>query len=123
MSSLPDHINSDDPENTVSSKYYDIEELQNLKITNKSKSISLFHINACSLSKNFDVLQHLSCTNKTFDIIAITETRTTRSVSITNNLNIKYYSIDFTPTESLAGGNLLHIANHVSYKFRQDLNI
>ena len=37
MSLLPDDINSDDPENTVSSKYYDIEELQNLKITNKSK--------------------------------------------------------------------------------------
>ena len=52
MSSSPDDINSDDPENTVSSKYYDIEELQNLKITNKSKSLSLFHINACSLCKN-----------------------------------------------------------------------
>ena len=35
--------------NTVSSKYYDIDELQNLKITNKSKSLSLFHINSCSL--------------------------------------------------------------------------
>ena len=83
MSSSPDDINSDDPENTVSSKYYDIEELQNLKITNKSKSLSLFHINACSLSKNFDDLQHLlSCTNKNFDIIAITETRITKNVSI-----------------------------------------
>ena len=79
MSLSPDDINSDDPENTVSSKYYDIEELQNLKITNKSKSLSLFHINACSLSKNFDDLQHLlSCKNKNFDIIAITETRITK---------------------------------------------
>ena len=32
MSSSPDDISSDNPENTVSSKYYDIEELQNLKI-------------------------------------------------------------------------------------------
>ena len=81
MSSSPDDINSDDPENTVSTKYFD--ELQNLKITNKSKSLSLFHINACSLSKNFDDLQHLlSCTNKNFDIIAITETRITKNVSI-----------------------------------------
>ena len=64
MSSPPDGINSDDPENTVLSKYYDSEELQNLKITNKSKSISLFHVNACSLSKNFDSLEHLlSCTH------------------------------------------------------------
>ena len=76
MSSSPDDINSDEPENTVSSKYYDVEELQNLKMTNKSKSLSLFHINACSPGKNFDDLQHLlSCTNKNFDIIAITETR------------------------------------------------
>ena len=33
MSSQPDDINSDDPENTVSSNYYDTDELQNLKIT------------------------------------------------------------------------------------------
>ena len=56
MSPPPDDINSDGPENTVSSKYYDTEELQNLKIANKSKSLSLFHINACSLSNNFDDL-------------------------------------------------------------------
>ena len=124
MSSSPDDINSDDPENTVSSKYYDIEELQNLKITNKSKSLSLFHVNACSLSKNFDDFQHLlSCTNKNFDIIAVTETRITKNVSITNNLNIKNYSTEFTPTESSAGGTLLYIANHLSYKSHQDLNI
>ena len=42
--------------NTVSSKYYDIDELQNLKITNKRKSLSLFHINAYSPSNNFDDL-------------------------------------------------------------------
>ena len=124
MSSSPDVINSDDPENTVSSKYYDTEELQNLKITNKSKSLSLFHINACSLSKNFDDLQHLqSCTNKNVDIIAITETWITKNVSIANNLDIKNYSTEFTRTESSAGGTLLYIANHLSYKSRQDLNI
>ena len=35
MSSPPGDINSDDNENTIASKYYDTEELQNLKITNK----------------------------------------------------------------------------------------
>ena len=57
MSLPPDDINSGDPENTVSSKYYNIEQLQNLKI--KSKSLSLIQINTCSLSKNFDELQHV----------------------------------------------------------------
>ena len=84
----------------------------------------MFHINACSVSKNFDGLQHrLSCTNKNFDIIAVTETRIAKNISITNNLNIKNYYIEFTATESSAGGTLLYIANHLSYKPHQELNI
>ena len=90
MSSPPNDINSGDPENTVSSKYYNTEELQNLEI--KSKSLSLIQINTCSLSKNFDDLQHfLTCTNKNSDVTAITETRSTKNVSITNNLSINNY--------------------------------
>ena len=47
----------------------------NIEIPHKNKSLSLFHINACSLNKNFDDLQHhLSCTKTKFDIIAIIET-------------------------------------------------
>ena len=72
----------------------------------------------------FDDLQHfLSCTNKNFDIIAVTETRITKNVSITNNVNIKNYSIEFNPTESSAGRTLLYTTNHLSYKPRQYLNI
>ena len=33
------------------------------------------------------------------------------------------YSFEFTPTESNAGGTLLYIANHLSYKPRIDLNL
>ena len=47
-----------DPENVVQSKYYDIDELQTMKISNKDKSLALFHINACSLNKNFNELEH-----------------------------------------------------------------
>ena len=72
----------------------------------------------------FDDLQYLlSCTNKTFDISAITETRITKNVSITNNINMENYSTEFTPTESSVGGTFLYIANHLSYKSCQDLNI
>ena len=36
-----------------------------LKFHGKNKSLSLFHINVCPLSKNFDDLEHLlKCTNK-----------------------------------------------------------
>ena len=51
--------NNNDPENISSSKYYDIDEMHNVGISNKNRSLSLFHINACSLNKTFDDLQHL----------------------------------------------------------------
>ena len=39
--------------------------MHNIEIPHKIKSLSLFHINTCSLNKNFDDLQHfLSCTKK-----------------------------------------------------------
>ena len=98
--------------------------MHNIQIPHKNKSLSLFHINACSLNKNFDDLQHLlNCTKKSFDIIAISETRITKQVSLLNNLNLNNYSFEFTPTETSAGGTLLYIANHLSYKCRNDLNI
>ena len=70
--------NNIDPEKICSSKYYDIEEMGNIEIPHKNKSLSLFHINAYSLNKNFDDLQHLlSCTKTKFGIIVISETRIT----------------------------------------------
>ena len=106
--------NSNDPEKISSSKSYYIEEMHNIEISHNNKLLSLFHINACSLNKNFDDLQHLlSCTKKNFDIIAISETRITKQVSLLNNLNFNNYSFEFTPTESSARGTLLYIANHL----------
>ena len=67
------HTNKD-PDNAVQCRYYDIQEIQTLKIPNKSKSLSMFHINTCSLSKNFNDLEYLlKTTNMNFDIMAISE--------------------------------------------------
>ena len=97
--------------------------MHNIEIPHKNKSLSLFHINACSLNKNFDDLQHLlSCTQKKFDIIVISETRITKEVSLLNNLNLNY-SFEFTPTETAGGTLLLYIANHLPHKCHNDLNI
>ena len=38
-------------------------------------------------------------------------------------MNLKYYFFEFTPSETYAGGTLLYIANHLSYKCQNDLNI
>ena len=73
---------------------------------------------------HFDNLQNLlSCTNKHFAIIAISEKRITKQVSLLNNLNLNNYYFEFTPTETSAGGTLLYIANHLLYKCRNDLNV
>ena len=100
--------NSNGPEKIASSKYYDVDEMHNIEILHKNKSLSLFHINACSLNENFDDFQHLlSCTKIFFDIIAISETRITKNVSLLNNLNLKNYSFEFTLAET--GGTLFLI--------------
>ena len=73
----------------IHSKCFDTDEIQKLKITNKEKCLSLFHINASSLSKNFDELQHLlKSSKKSFDVTAITETRIRKDISITSNFSL-----------------------------------
>ena len=64
------------PDNSVKCRYYDTEEIQTLKIPNKSRSLSMFNINTCSLSKNFDDPEYLlKTTNMNVDIVAISETK------------------------------------------------
>ena len=112
--------NSNDQEQVCSSTYYDIEEMLNIKISHKNKSLSLFHMNECSLNKNFDDLQHLlNCTKFFFDITAKSKTRIAKQVSSSNNLNINNCSFEFTPTETFTGGTLLSITNHLSCKMSQ----
>ena len=82
------------------------------------------HINACSLNKSFNDPDHLlKRTNKVFDIIAVTETRITKQSSLTTNINLRNYAPEFTPTQFSAGGTLLYITGHLSYKPRPDLNV
>ena len=79
---------NNDHENIVNSKYYDNDQIQTLKFPDKHKSLVLFHINGWSLSKKYDDIDHLlKCTNKPFDIIAVSETRITKQTSFTTNIN------------------------------------
>ena len=71
-----------------------------MKIPNKKNSLPLFHINACSLSKNFDDLEYLlKTTNTNFDIIASSETSILKNTKNVKNINIPNFSYEFTPTE------------------------
>ena len=61
----------------------------------------MFHINACSLNKNFDDLEYLlKCTNKKIDIVAINKTRITRNTSKVCNIRLKNYADESTPPKT-----------------------
>ena len=47
---------NNNPENVVNYKYHDIDQIQTLKFPDKHKSLTLFHINACSLNKTLMIL-------------------------------------------------------------------
>ena len=59
FNNIPQIHNHKDPENVLRCKYYDLEEVQSMKIPNKNNCLSLFHINTWSLNKNFGGLEYL----------------------------------------------------------------
>ena len=112
------------PENVINSNYYDIDQLQTLKEFTVKSSLSLFHLNTSSLSKNIDDFEHLIQSTKTdFDIIAVSESRITKNKLPPIDINIPNYSYEFCPTKANAGGTLIYIRDHLSYKTRNDLKI
>ena len=126
FNSLSDETNlhDDDGVDKINNcKYYDLEQVQTLKIP--KNSLKMFYINACSLiNKIFEDLEYLlKSTNINYDIIAISETRLMKNLKITKNINLKNYNFEYTPTESTAGGTMLYIPNHLAYKPRHDIKI
>ena len=102
-------------ENVSNCKYYDLNEIKPLNKLNNKTSLSPFHLNTCSLSKNFEDLEYfLDSTNLNFDVIAISETRITKSKAQINHIDLTNYSYEHCPTESSADGTLLYIRNHIS---------
>ena len=112
------------PENVVNSNYDDIGQLQTLKEFTDKSSLSLFHVNTRSFSKNVDDFEHLIQSTKTdFDIIAVSESRITKNKLLPIDISIPNYSYEFCPIEVNAGGTLIDIRNHLSHKTRNDLKI
>ena len=65
---IPENIS--DLENVIQSKYYGIDELQQLKLPNNEKSLSFFHINSLSLNKNFVKLTYkIYCSQQIFSLM------------------------------------------------------
>ena len=124
FNNIPQTHDQKDPESVVRCKYYDLEEVQSMKIPNKNSCFSPFHINTCSLNKNFeDLVYMIKSTNINFDITAILETRILKDTNIVKNINIPNFYFEFTPNESTAGGSLLSIADHLANQNRNDFNL
>ena len=77
-----------------------------------------------AVHKNFEGLEYLKSTNINYNIIAISDKRTMKHLEISQNINLKNYNFEYTPsvtlTESTSGGIMLYIANHLPYKPRLD---
>ena len=72
FNNVPETHDHKDPENVVRCQYYELEEVQSMKIPKKNSCLSLLHINTCYLNKNFEDLEYLiKSTNTNFDIIVI----------------------------------------------------
>ena len=46
-----------------------------------------------------------------------------KNFEITQNINLKNYDFEYTPTESTADGSMLYIANHLAYTPRHNFKI
>ena len=111
-------------DNVTNSNYCDINQLQTLKEFTDKISISLFYLNTCSISLNIDDLEYLfQSTKADFYIIAVFESRLTKSILSPIDISIPNYSYELCPGDSNAGVTLIYIRNRLSYKNRNDLKI
>ena len=107
-----------------SNKYRDPEYFCNLQSIFKSKGLSIFYLNICSLIKHFDQL-HALLTELDIDIdfIGITESHISKNNFCPTNIALANYAITLAPTKFNAGGALLYIHIKHSYKIRKDLQL
>ena len=94
-------------ENLKSCDYYDVNYFSKPRIN--ENDLSIIHLNVSSLPLDINELKpFLSFFKCKFDIISISESRITKSNTLTTNIDIPGYNIEHTPMESKAGGCLLY---------------
>ena len=105
-------------------KYREIYYSQKLSKNFKRKTLSIFCINVCSLTKNFnDFNITLNYLIVNFDIFTVTESPIKKDSSSSINLQLDNFSIEHAPTDLLAGGTLLYIIKRLFCQLRSDLKL
>ena len=109
LNNLTEESSNDDTISlNVSNKYRDPVYFCNLPGNIKSKSLSIYHHNVCSLSKDFDQL-HALLKELAIDseFIGITKSRISKTNFSPINIALANYATEQTPTESNAGETVL----------------
>ena len=90
--------------NMINSKYYSIDEFQNVS---KFQQFKLFHTNINELSSHFDDFHNmLTQTNSDFDVINITETSENNDSSFPTNISLDGYKYPYTTSSKLVKGGV-----------------
>ena len=108
----------------VNSKYYDIKQLNSLKVDAPS-SFGLLHVNIASLNAHIDDLKAVLGRMKfNFDVIGISEHKIREGMTLSNNIDIAGYNeFIFDPTETACGGTGFYIKNNLDFYKRNDLQL
>ena len=110
----------DPSENLTSCDHYDVNDISQLRIN--ENDLSVIHLNISSLPIHINGLKlFLSFFKCKFNIISISQSRITKSNTLTTNIDIPGYNIEHTPTESKTGSCC--ISNKIPYNLRNGLNV
>ena len=105
---------------SINSKYFEISELNNFKMS--KETMSLFHMNIRSLSAHHDELSLLLAGLKfKFDVIGISETKEQSDREFLSNVHLPGYNIHTQPTKSPAGGVALYVNSTLNYRVSQKM--
>ena len=123
LSETDDFDNNDLSGSSIDSKYYDLKNLNSLKMDNST--FGLLHVNIASLNAHVDDLRTvLSRSKHSFDIIGISEHKIGKDSPPSNNIEITgYYPFEFEPTGTTHGGAGFYIKNCHHFKERKEFNL
>lgn len=129
-SNFNDYMRDYDPDTNLNPSYQSIHVCNyydpwNLpKDLNKDNTISLLHVNARSLSSNFDDLYNLTNSfNHEFEFIAITETWLPSHVP-TSMFGLNGYTLEHTGRNNRRGGGVgIYVKSNFTYKILNDLSV
>ena len=124
VDSNEDEIVTDDIlfNNVINSNYYDLQELNKIKID--PSTLGIMHTNIASLNAHRDELELiLSIIKFDFQIIGITEHKISDLKALSNITISGYQNFVYTPTKSTHGGTGFYVKDNINFKRRVDLEL